>query len=129
MCLALTTFAAQAQVIRVDLKVTGVDGESMTLVRASSSAASGCASPDFPIMRHGEKVQVQLEDYKYLTVMSYEPSSNDELYVSVELEKPGGSKEMVEMSKYLRFNGTVNGERGSMILKDINMIEVFVEEE
>ena len=129
MCLALITFTVQAQVIRVDVKVTDVDGKSTTLVRASSSAAYGCASADFPIMRHGEKVQVQMEDYKYITVMAYEPSSNDALYVTVELEKPDGSKEVVEMSKYLRFSGTVDGERASVTLKDINMVEVFVNEE
>ena len=126
---ALVFMGLQAQVIRVDLKITDNEGTTSGITAATTSSSIGCASPDFPVFRNGLKEQVSLEDYRYITVMPYEKSSNETLYTVVELEKTDGSKELVEVSKYLRFSGReVKGEAAST-LKDISMIEVFVKEE
>lgn len=125
----MMAMAMQAQVIRVDVKVTDVEGTAVKLVAVTSSSATGCASPDFPVLVDGIKEQRLFEDYKYITVMPYEPSSNDDLYVTVELENLKGVTEMLEMSKYLRVSGSVDGGRKSFTLKDISMIEVFLVEE
>ena len=126
---SLLVMGVQAQIIRVDVTVTDNDGKVSKITQATSSSAIGCNSPDFPVYRNGVKGQEQLEDYKYISVMPYEASSNETLYIVVELEKTDGSTEKVEMSKHLRFNGHAIEGEASLTLKDISMIEVFVDEE
>ena len=126
---SLLVMGVQAQVLRVDVQITDNDGNVAKITAATTSAATGCNSPDFPVYRNGEKEQALLEDYKYISIMPYEPSSNETLYVVAELEKPDGSTEQVEMSKHLRFNGHAIEGEASLMLKDISMIEVFVDEE
>jgi hypothetical protein len=129
LAMSLLTLNLEAQVIRVDVKITDNDGKVAMITAATTSAATGCASPDFPVIRNGEKEQALLEDYKYISVMPYETSSNETLYIVAELEKTDGSTEKVEMSKHLRFNGHAIEGEASLTLKDISMIEVFVDEE
>jgi hypothetical protein len=132
MCILAMAFLVtglQAQVIRVDVKITDNEGKVAMVTAATSSSATGCASPDFPVYRNGIKEQVLMDDYKYISVMPYETPSNEALYVVVELETPKGGTERVEMSRYLRFSGrSVTGD-AALQLKDISMIEVFVEKE
>jgi hypothetical protein len=126
-CWALAT-GVFAQVFVIDVKVTDVDGKVTMFKDATSSAASGCASSDFPVMKDGVKEQHLMEDYTYITVMPYQPSSNEALYVTVELEKPDGKTLMVEMSKHLRFRSS-SEDKDPVMLKDISMIEIFKREE
>ena len=122
--MGLITLALRAQVVHIDVKVTDVNGKVTYFKDATCSAASGCASPDFPVMVDGVKEQRQLEDYQYITVMPYQPSSNEALYVTVELERPAGGTQLVEMSKHLRFSGS-SDDLPPLVLKDISMIEVI----
>ena len=89
-----------------------------------SSASSSCNSPDFPAIKGGKRTDVSFKDLKFITFMPYKASSNETLYITAELEYRDGTKEEVEMSKYIRFSGKAGSEDFSIPVTEINMIEV-----
>ena len=106
------------------IKVTDVNGTTTVVKYASSSASSSCNSPDFPAIKGGERTDVSFKDLKFITFMPYKASSNKALYISAELEYKDGTKEEVEMSKYIRFSGKAGTDDFSIDVTDINMVEV-----
>jgi hypothetical protein len=114
----------QAQNGPATIKVTDVDGKTTTVKMALSSASSSCDSPDFPVIRNGEREDISLHDVKFITIMPYVPASNETLFITAELETEKGAKEQVEISRFIRFSGQAGTEDFSMVITEISMVEV-----
>jgi hypothetical protein len=122
--LVISMFILSAQAQSVTVKVTGVDGNTTVVKQASSSSSSSCDSPDFPAIKGGSRKDINFNDLNFVTVMPYKASSNETLYISAELELKDGTKEEVEMSKYIRFSGTADSGDFSLLVSEISMVEV-----
>ena len=106
------------------IRVTDVNGKTTVVRNATSSASSSCNSPDFPAIKGGKRTDISFNDLKFITFMPYKASSNEALYISAELEYKDGTRDEVEMSKYIRFSGKAGTEDFSITVTEINMVEV-----
>lgn len=106
------------------LRITDVNGETTEVSFASSSSSSSCNSPDFPVLRGGERTDISFNKLKYITIMPYKASSNEVLYISAELEYKDGTREEVEMSRHIRFSGKADGGDFSIPVTEISMVQV-----
>jgi len=113
-----------AQSGNATIKVTDLKGKTTVVKYASSSASSSCNSPDFPAIKGGKRTDISFNDLKFITFMPYKSSSNEALYISAELEFKDGTKQEVEMSKYIRFSGKSGTDDFSITVTEVNMVEV-----
>ncbi len=108
----------------VTAKITPVEGETVTVHRASTSSSSSCMTSDFPVYMGTEKVEVDFGELTELYVRHDIPAGDPNNYMSVELIFDDGRKGIYEMVKHIRFTGQTDDGSYSIRVPDVNMIQV-----
>jgi hypothetical protein len=106
------------------LKITDIQGNTTLLTRASSSSSTSCNSPDFPVLRGGDRKDVDFRDLSWFTVVHDKPAKDPDFYINVELTLKNGSIEAYEMIKNIRFTGTSGEGDFNIEVKDINTVQI-----
>ena len=106
------------------LKITDIEGTTTLVTRASSSSSSSCNSPDFPVLRGGDRKDIDFRELRWITVLHDKPASDADFYIDVELTLKDGSIEKYEMIKNIRFTGKAGDEDFSIEVKDINTVQI-----
>jgi hypothetical protein len=118
----MTTVFAQAPVLAV--RVVDVENVATLVMAPTSSSASSCNSPDFPVIRSGSKEEIDFNNISWLTVRHDIPASS-EIYVTVELTSRSGSVETVEMIGGIRISGKTEEGEFRVKVKDISTLQVL----
>ena len=116
--------AAKAQDPGYELKITDIEGTTTLVSRASSSSSSSCNSPDFPVLKGGDRKDIDFRELSWITVMHDKPASDPGVYIDVELTLKDGSIEKYEMIKSIRFTGKAGKDDYSIEVKDINTVQI-----
>jgi len=124
MLMILLGTVCSAQGTSYTLKVTDIHGNTTLVTGASSSSSTSCNSPDFPVLRGGDRKDVDFRDLSWFTVVHDKPAKDPDFYINVELTLKNGSTEAYEMIKNIRFTGKSGKGDFSIEVKDINTVQV-----
>jgi hypothetical protein len=124
--LMLWSAGLMAQPQRYTIKITDTQNQTTLVENASSSSSSSCNSPDFPVMQNGNRTDVNYRDLDKMIVHPERPTSNDEVYVAVELVGRDGKSSMIEMIRNIRLMGTTADGRYSKKIDEIRSVEVIL---
>lgn len=116
--------AGMAQSQDYVLKINDLSGNTYTLSEVSSSSSTSCNSPDFPALRGGSRKDINFGELTWITVLHHEPVKDPEIYVKVELSFKDGVKEEYEMIKNIRFTGKSEQGNFSILVREINTVQV-----
>lgn len=123
--LILLTGAVVAQDLGVTLKIIDINDVTTIVKEATSSSASSCNSPDFPVLRGGERKDINFNDLSWVTVLHDRPANDENIYINVELTLKNGKTEVHEMIKNIRFTGKTEEGSFSIQVKDISTVQVL----
>lgn len=123
--LLLWSAGLTAQPQRFTIKITDDQNQTTLVENASSSSSSSCNSPDFPVIQNGTRTDVNYRDLDELVVHPERHTSNDEMYVSVELIDRAGKSTMIEMVRNIRLMGSTAEGRYSRKIDEIRSVEVL----
>lgn len=123
--LALVVTGASAQESGVTLKIIDINNVTTIVKEATSSSASSCNSPDFPVLRGGERKDINFNDLSWVTVLHDRPVNDENIYINVELTLENGKTEVHEMIKNIRFTGKSDQGDFSIQVKDISTVQVL----
>ncbi len=121
---ALFSGVVLAQEESVTVKITPIEGETVTVQRASTSSSSSCMTSDFPVYMGQEKTDVNFKDLREIYVRHDITASNPNNYISVELVWKDGKEGVYEMVKHIRFTGQTEDGSYSIKVPEVNMIQV-----
>ncbi len=124
MFMILLLSGAYAQDQAILLKINDLKGVTTTLTNASSSSSSSCNSPDFPVLRGGTRKDVNFGELKWITVLHDQPANDPGIYIKVELTLKNGVTEQYEMIKNVRFMGKSGKEDFSIMVEEINTVQI-----
>lgn len=107
------------------IKVTDIENVTTEVRSPSSSSATSCNSPDFPVIRGGSRNDINFNEISWLTVRHDLKATNSEIYIPVELTYRSGRAEEAEMIRNIRITGVADGGEFSIRVKDINTLQVL----
>lgn len=116
--------AAYAQGEGVTVKVNDLKKVTTTVRNASSSSSSSCGTSDFPVYQGTETQDVDIADLTWISVR-HDLTPSDPSYIKLELTFKDGRTGIYEMVRYIRFTGKTDEGNFSMMVKDINTIEII----
>lgn len=116
--------ATYAQGEGVTVKVNDLKKVTTTVRNASSSSSSSCGTSDFPVYQGTEARDVDIADLTWISVR-HDLTPSDPSYIKLELTFKDGSTGIYEMVRYIRFTGKTDEGNFSMMVKDINTIEII----
>ena len=124
--LLLITFAmgTYAQGESVTAKITDLKKVTTTVTNASSSSSSSCGTADFPVYQGTETQDVDIADLTWISVR-HDLTPSDPNYIKLELTFKDGREGIYEMVRYIRFTGTTDEGNFSIMVKDINTIQII----
>jgi len=114
-----------AQGQRFTLEITDTQNQVTLVENASSSSSSSCNSPDFPVYQDGSRADINFRDLDRIVVHPERATSNDEVYVTVELIDRKGESEMIEMIRNIRFMGNTRDGRYNKKIDEIRTVDVL----
>lgn len=106
------------------LKITDVQGITTIINDASSSSSISCDSPDFPVLRGGDRKDVDFRELSGISVFHDQDANESGDYIKVELSLKNGGTEEYEMIKNIRFTGKNGDEDFSILVKDISTVQI-----
>jgi hypothetical protein len=106
------------------LKITDVQGITTVVRDASSSSSSTCNSPDFPVLRGGNRKDVDFRELSGISVFHDQTDSEPGIYIKVELSLKNGVTEEYEMIRNIRFTGKTGDLDFSILVKDISTVQI-----
>jgi hypothetical protein len=116
--------AAYAQGKGVTVKINDLKKVTTTVQNASSSSSSSCGTSDFPVFQGTEPQDIDIADLTWISVR-HDLTPSDPSYIKVELTFKDGKTGIYEMVRYIRFTGTTDEGSFSMMVKDINTIQII----
>ena len=116
--------ATYAQGEGVTVKVNDLKKVTTTVRNASSSSSSSCGTSDFPVYQGTETQDVDIADLTWISVR-HDLTPSDPSYIKLELTFKDGSTGIYEMVRYIRFTGKTDEGNFSMMVKDINTIQII----
>lgn len=116
--------ATYAQGEGVTVKVNDLKKVTTTVRNASSSSSSSCGTSDFPVYQGTETQDVDIADLTWISVR-HDLAPSDPSYIKLELTFKDGSTGIYEMVRYIRFTGKTDEGNFSMMVKDINTIQII----
>jgi hypothetical protein len=116
--------AVFAQGEGVTVKISDLKKVTTTVQNASSSSSSSCGTSDFPVYQGTETQDVDIADLTWISVR-HDLAPSDPSYIKVELTFKDGKTGIYEMVRYIRFTGTTDEGNFSMMVKDINTIQII----
>lgn len=116
--------AAYAQGEGVTVKVNDLKKVTTTVRNASSSSSSSCGTSDFPVYQGTETQDVDIADLTWISVR-HDLTPSDPSYIKLELTFKDGRTGIYEMVRYIRFTGKTDEGNFSMMVKDINTIQII----
>ncbi len=127
-CIALLLvsfgLATYAQGKSVTVKITDLEKMTTTVQNASSSSSSSCGTSDFPVYQGTETQDIDIADLTWISIR-HDLSPSDPNYIKLELTFKNGSTGIYEMVRYIRFTGKTDEGNFSMMVKDINTIQII----
>lgn len=108
----------------VILKINDIKGVNTVLTGASSSSSFSCNSPDFPVLRGGTRKEINFGELSWITILHDQPSNDPDIYIKVELTLKTGDKEEYEMIRNIRFTGNSGGADFSILVEEINTVQI-----
>lgn len=115
---------ATAQERGVTVKVTDLKKVTTTVRNATSSSSSSCGTSDFPVYQGADARDVDIADLTWISVR-HDLTPSDPNYVKLELTFKDGSSQIYEMVRYIRFTGSSEEGSFSVMVKDINTIQIL----
>jgi hypothetical protein len=109
----------------VTLKIIDIKNVTTLVKEATSSSSTSCNSPDFPVLRGGERKDINFNDLSWISVLHDRPANDDNIYINVELTLKNGKTEVHEMIKSIRFTGKSDQGDFSIQVKDISTVQVL----
>ncbi len=114
-----------AQGSGVTIKVIDVQGVTTVIQAATSSSASSCNSPDFPVLKGGSRKDIDFSELEWISVLHGVPTGNDQIYIRVELTLKSGELEEYDMIKNIRFSGQSEQGDFTIQVKDISTVQIM----
>jgi hypothetical protein len=74
----------------VTLKIIDIKNVTTLVKEATSSSSTSCNSPDFPVLRGGERKDINFNDLFWISVLHDRPANDDNIYINVELTLKNG---------------------------------------
>ena len=102
-------------------KITDLKKVTTTVTNVSSSSSSSCGTSDFPIFLGDD---VDIADLTWISVR-HDLTPSDPNYIKLELTYKDGNTGIVEMIRYIRFTGKTEEGNYSIMVKDINTIQII----
>ncbi len=124
--LVLVFLGTYAQGQGAILKVTDSNNVTTLIEHATTSSSSSCNSADFPVYKGGDRADINFRDLTRIIVHPDRPSTNDAIYVSVELVDRSGKSEVTELIKSIRFMGDSEQGKFRVKVEDIRSVEVIL---
>jgi hypothetical protein len=123
----LLATGTRAQDSPATVKVTDLKGVTTLIKHATTSSSSSTGIPDFPVLAEGSRKEIKFSEVNWISVLHGDPTSNDQVYIRVELTFINGKTEEVEMIKHIRFSG--QSEQGPFSIKvmEVNTVQVIHE--
>lgn len=106
------------------LKINDINGVTTVVSSASSSSSSSCNSPDFPVLRGGDRKDVNFGELSWITVVHDKPAKDPGIYIKVELTLKNGVVEEYEMIRNVRFMGKSGQEDFSILVEEVNTVQI-----
>lgn len=108
----------------VTAKITDLEKVTTTVTNVSSSSSSSCGTSDFPVYQGSETRDVDIADLSWISVR-HDLTPSDPNYIKLELTFKDGRTGIYEMVRYIRFTGRTEEGSFSIMVKDINTIEII----
>ena len=108
----------------VVLKINDLSGTTTVVTGASSSSSFSCNSPDFPVLRGGDRKEINFGELSWIIILHDQPSKDPDIYIRVELTLKNGDKEEYEMIRNIRFTGKAGGRDFSIPVEEINTVQI-----
>jgi hypothetical protein len=122
--LALVVPGTYAQEKVPPVRIMDIRNVATKVYGISSSSSTSSQSPDFTVLRGGSRRDVNFNDLTWLIVRHDIPTDND-IYITVELTFKSGKTETLEMIRSIRFTGRTDNGDFSILVKDINTLQVM----
>lgn len=120
----LISAGVSAQDLLHILKITDVQGITTVVRDASSSSSTSCNSPDFPVLRGGDRKDVDFRELRGISVFHDQADNESGDYIKVELVLKNGVIEEYEMIRNIRFTGKNGDLDFSILVKDISTVQI-----
>ncbi|MCP4309876.1 MAG: hypothetical protein GY790_01315 [Bacteroidetes bacterium] len=114
-----------AQESTLSIRVVDIENSTALVRSPSSSSSTSCNSPDFPVIRGGSRKDINFNDISWITVRHDRQAKNSDIYVAVDLTLISGVVEEVEMIKNIRITGKSDAGDFSIMIKEINTLQVM----
>jgi len=106
-------------------KVRIVDLENFATVIHNVSTSSSVEADDFPVYQNGVKQMKKFDDLYMIMVRHDLTASDPNVYICVELVDMEDHSSICEMAKYMRISGATDSGAFSIMVKEINTIQVM----
>lgn len=123
MLLVFFGMAIYAQEQKVTVKISDLEKVTTTVQNASTSSSSSGGNAVFPVYQGSTLKEMDIADLAWISVR-HDLTPSDPNYIGLELTFRDGTSGIYEMVRYIRFTGTTEEGNFSIMVKDINTIEI-----